>query len=69
MRSLIGFAVFAVLGIFLFKVVMGLLSGLLGLFITLAVWAFFGWVMFLLLKMVAPETASRIRETITGKAA
>jgi len=31
--------------------------------------AFLGWLFYLVLKLFAPETASKVKETITGKPA
>ena len=66
LRSLIGFAVFAVISIFLLKVVFGLFGLVLGLLGT-ALWlAFWGFLIYLLLKVFAPNTAARVREMVTG---
>jgi hypothetical protein len=65
-RSLIGFAIFAVISIFLLKLVFGLFGlvlGLLGMVLWLAFW---GFVVYLLLKVFAPATAARVREMVTG---
>jgi hypothetical protein len=66
LRSLIGFAVFAVLSIFLLKVVFGLFGLVLGLLGTVLWLAFWGFLIYLLLKVFAPNTAARVREMVTG---
>jgi hypothetical protein len=65
-RSLIGFAVFAVISIFLLKVVFGLFGLVLGLLGTVFWLAFWGFLIYLLLKVFAPNTAARVREMVTG---
>jgi hypothetical protein len=65
-RNLLGFAVFAVLAIFLLKVVFGLFGLVLGLFGAVLWFAFLGFVIYLILKVLAPETAARVREMIAG---
>jgi hypothetical protein len=69
LRKLLGFAVFAVLAIFLLKVAFGLFGLLIGLLMTVLWFAFLGFVIYLLLKIFAPETAARVREMIAGRPA
>jgi hypothetical protein len=66
LRSLIGFAVFAVISIFLLKVVFGLFGLVLGLLGAVLWLAFWGFLIYLLLKVFAPNTAARVREMVTG---
>ena len=66
-RSLIGFAIFAVIAIFLLKLLFGLFGLFFGLLASLLWFALVGFVVYLVLKVVAPQTAARLRETITGK--
>jgi len=66
LRNLFGFAVFAVLTIFALKVFFALFGLVIGLLAT-ALWlAFLGFLIYLVLKLVAPETAERVREMIAG---
>ena len=66
LRNLFGFAVFAVLTIFALKVFFALFGLVIGLLVT-ALWlAFLGFLIYLVLKLVAPETANRVREMIAG---
>ncbi len=68
-RSLVGFAGFAIVGVIALKVIFSLLGGIVALFFTLLSWAFLGWVFYVLLKIIAPDTARSIREMISGKPA
>jgi hypothetical protein len=65
-RSVFGFAVFAVITIFLLKLVFGLFGLMLGLVAAVLWFAFLGFVFYLLLRLVAPDTAARVREMIAG---
>ena len=67
LRSLLGFAVFAVISMFLLKVVFGLFGLVLGLLGTVLWLAFWGFVVYLILKLFAPETAARVREMVAGR--
>jgi hypothetical protein len=66
-RSILGFSVFAVVGVLAMKLFFGLFGWILSALFTVLVWAFFGWVFYLILKALAPDTAARLRELITGK--
>jgi hypothetical protein len=68
-RNITGFAVFAFLVMLAWKLLTGLLGGLIGLAVTLVVWAFFGWVIYTILKIFAPDTARKVKETIKGESA
>ena len=68
-RNLLGFAIFAVIAIFLFKIFLGLFGLLIGLLLTIAWFAFIGFVIYLILKLIAPDTAARLREMIAGRPA
>jgi hypothetical protein len=67
LRNLFGFAVFAVVTIFLLKVVFGLFGLVLGLLGAVLWFAFVGFMIYLVLKVFAPETAARVREMIAGE--
>jgi hypothetical protein len=45
----------------------GFFGWILSAIFTVLVWAFFGWVFYLVLKAIAPDTAARLRELITGR--
>jgi hypothetical protein len=65
-RSVVGFAVFAVITVFLLKLAFGLFGLMLGLVATVLWFAFLGFVIYLFLRLVAPGTAARVREMIAG---
>ena len=66
LRNLFGFAVFAVLTIFALKLFFALFGLVVGLVVS-ALWlAFVGFMIYLVLKLVAPGTAARVREMIAG---
>jgi hypothetical protein len=67
MRSLIGFAIFAVVGIFALKFLFGILGWAVSIFVQLLVWAAMGFVLYLFIKILSPSTAGKIREVVTGK--
>jgi hypothetical protein len=68
LRNLLGFALFAIIALFLLKVLFGLFGLVLGLLGTVLWFAFLGFLIYLLLKVFAPDTAARVRETIRGRA-
>jgi hypothetical protein len=66
-RNLLGFALFALVTVFLLKLVFGLFGLVLGLLGTVLWFAFVGFIIYLILKVFAPETAARVREMIAGE--
>jgi hypothetical protein len=60
-------ALFAVVSVFLLKVVFGLFGLVLGLLGTILWFAFVGFIIYTILKVFAPETAARVREMIAGE--
>ncbi len=66
-RKLFGFAIFAVVAIFLLKVLFGLFGLVIGLLAAVLWFAFIGVLIYLILKIVAPGTAARVREMIAGR--
>jgi hypothetical protein len=66
LRNLLGFAIFAVVAMFLLKVVFGLLGAVVGLLAAALWFAFLGFLIYLILKLFAPGTAARVREMIRG---
>jgi hypothetical protein len=65
-RTLFGFAVLAVVTMFLLKVLFGLFGLVLGLLGTVLWFALVGFVIYMFLKLFAPDTAARVREMIAG---
>lgn len=66
-RTILGFSVFAFVGVLAMKLLFGLFGGILSLIFTILIWAFWGWIFYLILKAIAPDTAARLREVIGGK--
>ncbi|HXQ29326.1 MAG TPA: hypothetical protein VN848_08660 [Gemmatimonadales bacterium] len=66
-RNLIGFAVFAIVAWLVLRVAFGLLSGLIGLAVMLLWLAAIGFGLYLVLRLISPTTADRVRELIRGK--
>ncbi|MFN2317836.1 MAG: hypothetical protein ABR551_09810 [Gemmatimonadales bacterium] len=68
-RSVAGFAGFAIVALIGLKLIMGLIGGILSLVVTVLWFAFWGWIFYMILKMISPDTARSLREMITGKPA
>jgi len=69
MRTLFGYAVLAVVGFLALKLVFGLFSIAFG-FLMMVLWlAAIGFVFYLVLTLVSPSTARRVREMLTGRMA
>ena len=68
-RSVLGFAVFAVLAWLGLKIVFSVLGGLIGLAMTVLWLAAIGFIMYLVLRVVSPSTAEKIRDMIKGRPA
>jgi hypothetical protein len=69
LRSILGFAVFAVIAWIGLKIVFGLLGGLLSLVMTVLYLAALGFLFYLVLRVLSPATADKIREMIKGRPA
>jgi len=67
MRTLLGYAVLAIVVFFALKLVFGLLGFALTLAMNLLWLAAIGFGVYLVIKLVSPATAARIHQTITGK--
>ena len=65
-RSIIGFAVLAVLAWFGIQIMFGILGGLIGLAMTVMYLAAIGFCIYLVLRVVSPTTADKIRDMIKG---
>jgi hypothetical protein len=68
-RSILGFAVLAVVAWFALKLVFGLLGFVIGFAMTLLWLAVIGFFVYLALRVVSPRTADRIRDMIKGRPA
>jgi len=64
LRSVVGFAILAVITVFLLKLMFGLFGLALGFVATLLWFAFLGFLIYLILKVIAPGAAARVREMI-----
>src|SRR5207247_9077411 len=65
-RSIFGFAIVAVLAWLGLKIVFGILGGLIGLAMTILWLAALGFLFYLVLRVVSPRTADKIRAMIKG---
>jgi predicted membrane protein len=66
-RALVGYSVLAVVGIIALKLLFGVLSIAWSL-LWVALWlAALGFVFYLILKIISPKTARRVKETIRGE--
>ena len=68
-RTIVGFSVFAFVGVLAMKFIFSLLGGILSIIMTILVWAFWGWVFYTILKVFFPDTARRLKEMISGRPA
>lgn len=68
-RSLVGYAVFAVVALVFLKVIFALFGVVVGLLGTLLWFAVIGFLCYLALKVISPDTADRVKEMIRGKSA
>lgn len=66
-RNITGFAVFAFLATIAFKILGGIFGALIGLLMTVLWWALVGFVIYTVIKILSPDTARKIRETIRGE--
>jgi hypothetical protein len=68
-RSVFGFAIFAVLAWLGLKLVFSVLGGLIGLAMTILWLAALGFIFYLVLRVISPSTAEKVREMIKGRPA
>jgi hypothetical protein len=69
LRSILGFAILAVVAWLALKIFFGLLSGFMGLLVTLLWLAAVGFVVYLVLRVLSPSTANKVRDMIKGRPA
>lgn len=65
-RKILGFALIAIVALLVLKIALGLLGVVVGLAVSILVLAAIGYVFYLLLRVVSPATAQRVREIIRG---
>jgi fumarate reductase subunit C len=68
-RSILGFALLAVVAWFALKLMFGLLGFVVGIAGTVLWLAFIGFVVYVALRLISPRTADRIRDMIKGRPA
>jgi hypothetical protein len=68
-RSILGFAILAVVAWLALKIFFSVLGGLIGLAMTILWLAGLGFLCYLVLRVVSPSTAERVREMIKGRPA
>jgi hypothetical protein len=68
-RKILGFALFAVVALLVLKIALGFLGVLIGLAVTVLVLAAMGYACYVVVLVLSPTTAARIREAIRGRAA
>ena len=66
-RKILLFAVLAVAALIVIKVAFALLGMMIGLAVAVLVLAALGYFFYLLLRVVSPRTAERVREIIGGR--
>ena len=67
MRQILGFAALAIVAWLVLKIFFGLLGTFIGLGITVLMLAVFGYVFYLILRLVSPGAANRVKEMISGQ--
>lgn len=67
LRSLLGYAVLAFVAFFALKLVLGLLGFAFTLLINLLWLAAIGFAFYLVLKLISPDLARRVHETVSGR--
>lgn len=65
-RRVLGFALIAFVALLVLKVALGLLGVLVGVAVSVLVLAAMGYTLYLILRVVSPRTAERIRQMIRG---
>ncbi|HEV2670514.1 MAG TPA: hypothetical protein VGU74_05435 [Gemmatimonadales bacterium] len=68
-RKVLGFVALAIVALIVLKIALGLLGVLIGLSVSLLVFAAMGYGVYLILRVVSPTTADRIRDVIRGRPA
>ena len=66
-RSVLGFAILAVLFWIGLKLVFGLLGVVMSFTMTVLWLAAIGFIIYVVLRVISPSTADRVRDTIRGK--
>lgn len=67
LRQILGFALLAIFAWLILQLAFGVLGSLIGLAITVVWLAAVGYFVYLILRVVSPTTASKVREFIRAK--
>ena len=67
-RSIIGFAILAVVAWLALKLIFGIVGSLFGLATTVLTLAVIGFFFYMALRILSPSTADRVRDMIKGRA-
>ena len=62
LRKILGCALLALVAVIALKLAFAMLGTLIGLAVTVLVFAAMGWVFYLILRVFSPATAARVRE-------
>ncbi|HWC75670.1 MAG TPA: hypothetical protein VG454_17220, partial [Gemmatimonadales bacterium] len=65
--SILGFALLAVVAWLALKLVLGIIGGLAGIAMTVLTLAVIGFFFYMVLRLVSPSTADRVRDMIKGR--
>lgn len=66
-RSIAGFAGLFIAVALAWKILTGVFGWVIGLILTILWWAFIGFVIYTIIKILSPSTAAKIRDTIRGE--
>lgn len=66
-RNIAGFAVFAFLAAMALKLFLGFFGWIFAMLLTVLVWALIGFAIYTVLKIFMPDTASKLKSSISGK--
>jgi hypothetical protein len=67
LRTILGYAVLAIIGFFALKLLLGLLGFAFGLLMQLLWLAAIGFVFYLVVKLIFPGTAQKIHDAVKGR--
>jgi len=68
-RNMLGFAALAVVAMIAIKFIFSIFGIIVSLFMALLWFAFVGFLIYMLLRVLSPSTADRVKEMISGKPA
>lgn len=68
-RNMLGFAALAVVAMIAIKFILSIFGIIVSLFMALLWFAFVGFLIYMVLRVLSPSTADRVKEMISGKPA